>query len=85
MSDKKGLLPIVSDEIGYAIEAELIQGHKDHYYGKLLKRLSEEDNPCIANFISKMSALSTDPGTTTSTALLVYRLLESQAEADRMK
>jgi len=83
MIDKKGLLPIVTEEVGYTIQAELKQSSKNDYIREMLERL-QEDNPCVANFISKMSLSSDDATGTAYTALLTYRLLESQAEADRL-
>lgn len=81
MSEKKMLLPVVSEEVGFAIQAEYRQNKK--YTQAIIVRL-QEDNPCIVNFISQMALASKDPQYVAETAILVYRLLESQAEADKL-
>jgi len=85
MSEKKGLLPVVTESIGSAVQAELLQ--QEGYITEMLKRL-QEDNPCIANFISQVAMHSSSEKRVQQQiaycGLLVYRLLESQAEADKM-
>ncbi|MBI1850814.1 MAG: hypothetical protein HYR85_10765 [Planctomycetes bacterium] len=77
-------LPTVTKEIGYAVCAELEQEPGNQYIVKLLERL-EKENPCIAEFISRLAMQHSDPVGVSTSALLVYRLLESQIEADRLK
>jgi hypothetical protein len=47
MSDKKGLLPIVSEGIRSAIQAELSQTPSKQYRAEILRRLSDGDNPVL--------------------------------------
>ncbi len=77
-------LPIVTKEIGFAVCAELEQEPGNRYIVRLLERL-ESENPCIAEFISRLAMQHPDPVSVSTSALLVYRLLESQIEADRLK
>ena len=84
MSDKKGVLPTVSEEVCFAVQAEIQQSKENDYVVDMLSRL-QEDNPFIANFISTFSLKTSDPTSSTYAGLLVYRLLESQAQADKME
>lgn len=87
MSEKKGLLPVVKEEIGHAVQAEMLHSNGKTYEIKMLQRLARDDNPCIANFISAFAMGMETPEARDAamySGLLVYRMLESQAEADRM-
>ena len=78
-------LPIVKEEIGFAIQEEFRNSMGGDYICETLKRM-EKENPCIANFISAYSLQFKESILPTmSCAVLVYRLLESQAEADAME
>ena len=77
-------LPRVTPEIGQAVKAELERTGGNDYVAALLERL-ERENPCVAEFVSQMALQHGDPVTVSTAALLVYRLLESQAEADHLK
>lgn len=78
------LLPIVKEETGFSLQAELLECPENQYVLKHIKRL-ENDNPCIANFISQLAVLSGDPQSVAYAGILVYRLLESQAETDNLE
>lgn len=77
-------LPRVTPEIGQAIRAELEHTAGNAYVATLLERL-ERENPCVAEFVSQMALQHEDPVTVSTAALLVYRLLESQLDADALK
>ena len=77
-------LPRVTKETGYAVCRELEQEEDNNYIIKLLERL-EEENPCVAEFVSRLAIQHEDPVGISTAALLVYRLLESQVEADELK
>jgi hypothetical protein len=77
-------LPIVTQEVGYAIKAEMEREPGNQYVVKLLERI-EVENPCVAEFISQIALQHDDPIAVSTAAILVYRLLESQLEADDMK
>jgi hypothetical protein len=81
MAEKQGLLPIVNEAIGGAVQRDYHS--QPNYTADLAQRLTTE-NPCIINFVSQMAANSSDPRGVAETALLVYKLLENQAEADIM-
>jgi hypothetical protein len=82
--DMEPLLPVVSERVGASLQNELLSATTEAYVMRVLTRLST-DNPCIANFIAAYAAQQKDPTAVTTGAVLVYRLLESQAEADRMR
>lgn len=75
-------LPKVKEDICSVIEKEF--DDKDSY-GKNAKRLLDE-NPIVASFLGNFIAQvpSCCGHTSMISALIVYRLLESQAEADWM-
>ena len=77
----KGLLPKIKPEI---ISSVIRDYERDNlYFANLTQRLTNE-NPCILQFIDEMSDMSNNPKYVLETSLLVYRLLESQAEADKL-
>jgi hypothetical protein len=77
-------LPCVTKETGFAVCRELEQEEDNDYIIRLLERL-EDENPCVAEFVSRMAIQHDDPVGLSTAALLVYRMLESQAEADALK
>lgn len=77
-------LPRVTRETGYAVCRELEQEDNNDYIISMLARL-EAANPCVAEFVSRLAIQHDDPVGITTAALLVYRLLESQAEADDLR
>ncbi len=79
-----GHLPRVTRETGFAVCRELEQEDNNDYIIAMLARL-EAENPCVAEFVSRLAIQHDDPVGITTAALLVYRLLESQAEADDLR
>ncbi|MAE93831.1 MAG: hypothetical protein CL910_04160 [Deltaproteobacteria bacterium] len=77
-------LPFVSEAVGAAVQEELKTSEGNDYVIKILERLQDE-NPCLANFITHYALHYDDPAAVTTGALLTYRLLESQLEADTMR
>ena len=84
MPDVLGQLPKVTKETGYAVCRELERKENNEYVISLLERL-EETNPCVAEFVSRLAIQHDDPVGISTAAVLVYRLLESQAEADALR
>ena len=78
------LLPEVTKETGYAVCREMERDANNEYVIRLLGRL-EEENPCVAEFVSRLAIQHDDPVGISTAAMLVYRLLESQAEADALR
>lgn len=77
-------LPVVKPEIGGSLEREMSEKANDLKYVKeQLKRLDVE-NPTVAYFIRNFAKTTKDKIGTAYCGLIVYRLLESQAEANRM-
>jgi hypothetical protein len=77
-------LPRVTKETGYAVCRELEQEDNNDYIIAMLERL-EAENPAVAEFVSRLAIQHDDPVGISTAALLVYRLLESQAEADYLR
>ena len=77
-------LPKATPAVGHAGRAELEHTPGNAYAVQILERL-ERENPCVAEFVSQMAIRHTDPVAVSTAALLVYRLLESQAEAEELK
>jgi len=88
------LLPVVHGDIRHALIADMAEEGDDiDYTIKILSDLVEK-NPCIARFITQFSlqwkarenaGLDVDATTyIVQCAVMVYRLLENQASADRL-
>lgn len=80
----KNLLPVVSEDIGHAVREELLSQQGNDYAVEVIKRLAEE-NPCVAQFISNLILAASNRNEAMSAlyvGVLVYRMLESQAEAN---
>ena len=77
-------LPQVTKETGFAVCRELEREENNGYVIRTLERLQEE-NPCVAEFVSRLAIAHDDPVGISTAAVLVYRLLESQAEADALR
>ena len=84
MSLRAAQLPRVTKETGYAVCRELQRDDNHEYVRAILARL-ETENPCIAEFVSRLALPHEDPAGIATAAVLVYRLLESQAEADALR
>jgi hypothetical protein len=76
-------LPVVNPAIGFSLHEEVVGRDDDSYLTEHLTRLDEE-NPAISTWIRKYAELTDDPEGAMFCGLLVYRLLESQAEANQM-
>lgn len=76
-------MPTVSSAVGAAVLEELRSSDGNDFVLLLLQRL-EAENPCLANFITHFALQQEDPLAVTMGALLTYRLIESQCEADTL-
>lgn len=76
------LLPVVKPEIGFSIE----HGIPDDVNAFIKPALANlwEENPVVAEWIERFSKITKCKGTVAICGLVVYKLLHSQAEADRM-
>jgi len=75
-------LPVVKPEIGASLQQEMPDSDLKYIKGQL-KRLDTE-NPTVAHFIRNFAKTTKDKVGAAYCGLVVYRLLESQAEANRM-
>ena len=66
-----------------AVRAELLAAEGNEYAARILDRLSRE-NPELASFIAVFAQSQPNPVGLATAAVLTYRLLESQLEADAM-
>lgn len=78
------MLPRVTRDVGFSVCRELEQAGARDYMRELLQRLDRE-NPCIAEFVCRLAIQHEDPVGVSNAGLLVYRLLESQMEANRLR
>lgn len=79
----KDLLPFVTNEVGFSIAADLGDVNCVETWKKELRHIRKV-NPGVHEAIVTWSRHSKDKLHTAIMGVLVYRLLESQAEADRM-
>lgn len=79
----KPLLPIVDAEVGFSLAKTVGEKGDSEFMKSELHRIDRE-NPTVANFIERWAQLSECPTHTKFCGILVYKLLRSQAEADRM-
>jgi hypothetical protein len=79
----KSFLPVVRPEIGGSLERDLLDKFDETYVIDHLDRLDTE-NPTISRFIRKFSKSTGDDIGAMFCGIIVYRMLESQAEANRM-
>ncbi|MBI2630122.1 hypothetical protein HYW76_03395 [Candidatus Pacearchaeota archaeon] len=89
MNDKR-LLPLVTAETGKGLSADISQNQD--WESKLIAKLVEEDpddnNPRIVEALSNLMGYAktvSERRYALTAGLLVYKLLESQADADKMK
>ena len=78
------VLPRVTKETGFAVCRELEREDNNEYVIRMLERLDQE-NPCIAEFVSRLAIQHGDPVAISTAGILVYRLLQSQGEADALR
>jgi len=76
-------LPVVKPEIGGSLEREMFDRFDGEYVKEQLKRLDIE-NPTIARFIRLFAKTTEDRVGAAFCGLIVYRMLESQSEANQM-
>ncbi len=82
----KPLLPVVNAAIGFPLAESIEKIHDKKQWRKVMKQI-EKTNPVIAAFIRSWSKEAGGTNSAVHSAIcgiLVYKLLESQAEADRM-
>jgi hypothetical protein len=77
-------LPEVTKETGFAVCRELEREESNDYVIRLLERL-ERENPCVAEFVSRMAIQHEDPVAISTAALVVFCLLEAQVESNALR
>ncbi|TET36379.1 MAG: hypothetical protein E3J72_09075 [Planctomycetota bacterium] len=77
-------IPVVSKDTTNSVIHELTKGMSSDYLANLLKHVREK-NPQVAEFLAAFAMKHEDPLAISTVGLLVYRLLESQAEADQLR
>ena len=76
-------LPIVHPDVSFSV-ARGLRGRKDDEYLEEQLDILYETNPAISLFIRKQAEKTDDPNGAMFCGLMVYKLLESQAECDYM-
>lgn len=79
----KPLLPIVDVDVGFSLAKSVGERGDSEFINSELLRINKE-NPAVADFIKKWAKLGTCPIHTKFCGIIVYKLLRSQAEANRM-
>jgi hypothetical protein len=79
----KPLLPIVDAEVGFSLAKSVGERGDSEFINSELRHINKE-NPTVADFIKKWAELGRCSIHTKFCGILVYKLLRSQAEADRM-
>lgn len=79
----ENLLPVVNPEVGFSIARDI--PNKDNEFINRELALISKENPAVANFIKNWSEQSSDPLDSMFCGIIVYKLLRSQAEVDRME
>jgi len=77
-------LPFVRSEICCSLECCLKDETDAQYIKKQLKNLDQE-NPVVSQFIKMFARKCKQKSVVAMCGLMVYKLLESQAEADELK
>jgi len=80
-------LPLVKEEIGYSVAESMGNEDERVYIKKELKKI-KKDNPVVADFIIRWSKMAKTKHSKIHSAycgILLYGLLESQAEVDYME
>jgi hypothetical protein len=81
----KNLLPFVTEEVGYSIAKDMCNDDEKYVIEELQK--IQDENPVVANFIFKWIKINKKKEARINVAfcvIIVYKMLRSQAEADRM-
>ena len=81
----QNLLPVVRPEIGACLEHELQKSHKDSVYIKKQLEIIKKENPVISFWIEKFSEKTKDKKGSVFCGLIVFKMLQIQAECDKMK
>jgi len=76
-------LPRVSKGVAAAVQGEILEGEGRGYFVELMETL-ERDNPYLARILSGYALQHENQAAVAAAGLLVYRLLDSQLEADRL-
>lgn len=80
----KDLLPFVTNEVGFSIAESIVGDEYDPETWRKEYLHIKKVNPGVAEFIKLWSRHGDNKLKTAIMGICVYRLLESQAEADRM-
>ena len=77
-------IPVVKPEIGASLQREIGDKFDKSYMKDQLRKLDVE-NPVISRFIRKFSKTTDDPMGAAFCGLVVFKLIQSQAEVNRME
>jgi hypothetical protein len=75
------LLPVVQPDTCFSVEQECLNIDDSQFVRKLYKKIKDK-NPVVAMWIKNWAKKTIDPKGAAICALITYRLLESQEEAD---
>ena len=81
---KEGKLPRLTIEAMEEVTKEYENSSGNKYIHNIVQRLREQ-NPCLIEFVNTLSSYSNKPEATMTAGVLTYRLLEKQAELNKLK
>lgn len=80
----KSLLPLVKPEIGFSLARHMGEITDKKFIKEELDKIDKE-NPVISDFIYKWSKLDKNKTHTAYCGIIVYNLLKSQAEVNKLE
>ena len=78
-------LPVVDSDLFFPINAEVEQLKNDAKFVKKMLHKIKKENPNIAKFITRFASEQKNSLGVAICGLMVYHMLESQAEVDKME
>ena len=76
-------LPVIHEDVAKPLQKELLETEANEYMIASLRELQKK-NPLAANFISQFAMTTKEPVEVAYAALVLYKLLEGQAEANSL-
>jgi hypothetical protein len=76
-------LPVVKSQICFSVEQSLYEKSDKDYLKEQIQKI-EKNNPIVAEFIRRYAKTTIEPINVMFGLVMVYNLLESQAEADAL-
>lgn len=76
-------IPTIQEDVAKPLQKELLETEETEYMVAAIRDLQKK-NPLAANFISQFAMSTKEPVSVAYCALILYKLLEGQAEANAL-